>query len=67
MAVNKVIYGQNTLIDLTSDTVAARHLRSGYTAHDASGQAITGTLVQGEAGSTYQDHVHLNHQTLLCI
>jgi hypothetical protein len=55
MAVNKVIYGQNTLIDLTSDTVAARHLRSGYTAHDASGQAITGTLVQGEAGSTYQD------------
>lgn len=55
MAVNKVVYGNTTLVDLTNDTVAANHLRSGYTAHDKSGQLITGTLTQGEAGSVYQD------------
>ena len=41
--VNKVIYGGNTLIDLTADTVAANKLLSGYTAHDKSGASITGT------------------------
>lgn len=42
MAVNKIIYGGNTLIDLTSDTVDASNLLSGYTAHDKSGAIITG-------------------------
>lgn len=43
MAINKVIFGGDTLIDLTSDTVNAAHLLSGYTAHDRSGAIITGT------------------------
>lgn len=43
MAVNKIVYGGNTLIDLTSDTVATDNLLSGYTAHDRSGVIITGT------------------------
>lgn len=43
MAVNKIIYGGDTLIDLTSDTVDASHLLSGYKAHDRSGAVITGT------------------------
>ena len=43
MAVNKVIYGGNVLIDLTTDTVTADKLASGITAHDASGKTITGT------------------------
>lgn len=43
MAVNKVIYGGNILIDLTTDTVTADKLASGITAHDASGKTITGT------------------------
>jgi hypothetical protein len=43
MAINKVVYGGNTLIDLTADTVDAAHLKSGYTAHDKSGAVITGT------------------------
>lgn len=43
MAINKVIYGGNTIIDLTSDTVDAAHLLNGYTAHDKSGAVITGT------------------------
>lgn len=40
--INKVIFGGNTLIDLTADTVDAAHLLYGYTAHDKSGAIITG-------------------------
>ena len=43
MAYNKVIYGAQTLIDLTADTVDAEHLLAGRTAHDKSGEVITGT------------------------
>ena len=43
MAINKVIYGGKTLIDLTSDTVTAESLASGIKAHDKSGEIITGT------------------------
>ena len=41
--INKIIYGGRTLIDLTSDTVTADKILSGYTAHDKSGAVITGT------------------------
>lgn len=41
--INKIIYGSTVLIDLTSDTVVANKLLSGFTAHDASGAIITGT------------------------
>lgn len=43
MAINKVIYGNDTLIDLTADTITPSDLASGVTAHDASGAIITGT------------------------
>lgn len=43
MAINKVIYGNTTLIDLTADTVEAGKLASGYTAHGRDGSVITGT------------------------
>ena len=43
MAINKVIYGGNTLIDLTGDTITADKLAKGVTAHDKSGAVITGT------------------------
>lgn len=42
--INKVEYGGDTLIDLTSDTVTADTLVEGYTAHTRSGASITGTL-----------------------
>lgn len=42
MAYNKIIYGGNTLIDLTADTVDEDKLLSGFTAHDKSGEVITG-------------------------
>lgn len=43
MAINKVIYGSNVLLDLTSDTVTASDLLSGVKAHDKSGVQITGS------------------------
>jgi len=41
--VNKVIYGSDVLIDLTSDTVTENSLAAGATAHAADGSIITGT------------------------
>lgn len=42
MAISKVIYGGNTLIDLTADTVTKSKLLKGYTAHGADGEPIIG-------------------------
>ena len=42
--VNKVQFGNETLIDLTSDTITAGTLVEGLTAHSANGAPITGTL-----------------------
>lgn len=41
--INKVVFGNQTLIDLTADTITAADLLSGATAHDRSGATITGT------------------------
>ena len=43
MAINKVIYGGRTLIDLSGDTVTADKILDGFTAHDKKGETITGT------------------------
>lgn len=50
MAINKVIYGTSTLIDLTADTVSTDTLGKDISAHDKSGAEIIGTLESG--GST---------------
>lgn len=47
MAFSKIILNGTTLMDLTSDTVAAANLISPNTAHDAAGLAITGTATAG--------------------
>ena len=44
MAVNKVIYGGNTLIDLTGDTVTAADLADGVKATGADGNPIVGLM-----------------------
>lgn len=49
MAYNKVIYGEEVLIDLTEDTVTPDKLLVGYTAHDKAGNQIVGTAA-GEVG-----------------
>ena len=41
--INKVVFGNQTLIDLTADTITPADLQSGVKAHDASGASITGT------------------------
>lgn len=60
MAVNKVVYntenGAEVLIDLTNDSVTPETLAEGATAHDASGNTITGTLPT--------DNVRYGKQTL---
>lgn len=45
MEKNKIIYGGDVLLDLTNDTVSFDTLSRGITAHDKSGQIITGNLV----------------------
>ena len=45
MAVNKVVYNNETLIDLTNDTVTTNDLVKGVVAHDKSGTRINGALV----------------------
>lgn len=45
--VNKVVKEGTTLIDISSDTVSPSSLAQGYTAHDASGAQIVGTMTGG--------------------
>lgn len=52
MAVNKVVLGEDTLIDLTADTVSADKLSKGVTAHDMAGEPIVGTMEAGGRGPT---------------
>ncbi len=43
MAISKVVYGGETLLDLTADTVTADKLLSGTKAHGADGEPVVGT------------------------
>ena len=45
MAVSKVVLGNETLIDLTGDSVSSENLLQGETAHGANGEQITGGVV----------------------
>lgn len=42
--VNKVVYGNQTIFDVTSDTVAPNNVLKGYTAVANSGELIEGTV-----------------------
>ena len=56
MAVNKVVYGGNTLVDLTGDTVTANDLADGVKATGADGNPIVGIMqkvtIDAELSST---------------
>lgn len=58
MGLNKIVYGNTTLIDLTSDTVTPQVLAQGYTAHDRTGQAIVGTATPGSVVITEEADSH---------
>lgn len=65
MAVNKVVYSGETLVDLTSDTVTPETLAKGVTAHDKSGAIITGTMESGGGGGAENLDVVLAEQEAL--
>jgi hypothetical protein len=52
--VNKVISNNQTLIDLTSDTVTPADVRTGVSFHDLTGAALVGTMVNGKVVQTVE-------------
>ena len=58
--VNKVEYGGNTLIDLTSDTATENEVLKGKTFHDKSGAPKSGALELAEVAYSgdYDDLLH---------
>lgn len=47
MGISRIDFGSDTLMDLTEDTVSPENLLSGTTAHNAAGNPILGTAIQG--------------------
>lgn len=63
---NKVIYGTTVLVDLTADTVTKDTLKKGTTAHDASGEPITGTLtIPDQQAKTVDLNMPSGNQTII--
>ena len=60
--ISKLILNGVTQMDVTQDTVTAAHLESNYTAHDASGAVITGSLTPS-ASTDYIVTLSYNSQT----
>ena len=56
MSVNKVILGDQTLIDLTADSVTPDKLFKGITAHNMKGESIVGTMEGGSTPSEPSDN-----------
>ena len=49
MAIQKIIYGGKTLIDLTGDTITPTKVRYGKTFHKSDGTIATGTVANAGA------------------
>ena len=60
MGVNKVIYGDKVIVDLTPSTVTIDTLAEGVIAFDASGNKIVGEMVAGEKPPTYINQVPIS-------
>jgi len=63
MAISRVDFGGQTLIDLTNDSVTPETLMAGETAHDAAGRPIVGTAVASQ-GVTVHDLINNETNTL---
>ena len=61
MAISKVVYDGNTLIDLTSDSVNASNLSKGTTAHNAAGEQIVGTFEQVQSDWSQNDETAVDY------
>lgn len=58
MAINKVTYAGETLIDLTGDTLtSAAQLAQGVIAHTRDGATVTGTMQGGDGGMNVQGYL----------
>lgn len=55
MGNSKINFGDETLIDLTGDSVTPEAMLSGVTAHNAAGDPIEGTLVPGDMHTSTYD------------
>lgn len=55
MGRSKINFGDETLIDLTEDTVTPEAMLAGVTAHNAAGDPIEGTLVPGDMKASVYD------------
>lgn len=55
MGRSKINFGDETLIDLTGDSVTPESLLAGVTAHNAAGDPIEGTLVPGDMTAAVYD------------
>lgn len=62
MAKNKIIYGNDILIDLTSDSVTPSTLAQGETAHNKSGNQIVG-IAELKRGSEVINETLVFHDT----
>lgn len=62
MAINKIVYGGDVLIDLTGDTITKDKLLKGYTAHGADGEPINGSC---EFDANTQDATATDAEILL--
>lgn len=62
MAINKVVFGSNTLIDLSTDTVTSSdHIMQGHKGHLADGSVVDGTLPNGSATASATKGTVSNH------
>lgn len=43
-SINKIVYGNQTLIDLTNTTLSSNLAKRGYDFYDATGSLVSGTL-----------------------
>ena len=55
MGINKVVVNDEVKLDLTADTVSPSTLASGITAHDKSGELITGTMASSPDAPTVSE------------
>lgn len=59
MAINKVIYGNNTLIDLTDTTATSEDVANGKVFYSANGVRSTGSASGGSATDVQIDGVSI--------
>lgn len=65
MAINKIVYDGNPLIDLTGDTVTPETLAEGATAHNKSGEQIIGAMKGGSPVEIEQFWKYENGQNII--